>query len=825
MKNKVLLVDDSITIHRVIDLSIDTDNFEIIKVFSEETATQKLKETTFEFILLDYKLENTNITSYISTIKNMQPSAKIIILIGAFDKFAPEDLIATGANDYLVKPFDSQSLNTKLSFTKNNGKNVENAKPEVYSATEPVENEEPPAETPLNDNFIKNMAQADIERENTETKPQTPRPVNTGALFHDPSVNPSKTEVKGNQIPLEQRPNPFEDDEPEPEQDTFDPITQFEDLKLVPESDDDFILSPLDNIQNETASNTQDSGFAKEKTFIYNDDETPTMQEAEFGHGSVSAESDLAQENTALDTPSDKILMTENSDSTTYVEQIASDQTTPTTVFNQDVHTNDTPNIPQSLDESYRETNTLDSAVDGNSGNIFNYHETSAETEPEQLAPDVAEPSSPDEREINMNKTEETGFYHLNEDDIFNTKPVTQIFEEEILSLNSPEKENGAEKPLAQKFEEEILSVDQPREMQPQQTQTDSSETEFYDPANLANIGQDLGYTKNISQKFEEEILSIDTPNEENQQMDQDYTERNNIRETFDNEILSMSAPEGTDAPYPSDNSEHQQTSAAPVDDFAGDDFITKEFSGDIFPKDDIVNNTETVNATYEKQDNYGFDDEIKSIEESSDKLFTAEITQNSPLSENIFGSDTKTSGNKPSIMDETLDLDKLLEMDMEDFSASISTDFAPQATNNNFSTEEINDVAKDIDNEPEFSQQTESNFNLGSEDDFFASDTPKTPEKNTFSEKPEDADFDMVQMDSTPLAIKEPSDSILSGITVTISKEEIMKMLGNALDKHFLEKAVQEVLAQNMREIVRAVVPAIAEKFIKEEIEKLKDN
>ena len=62
-------------------------------------------------------------------------------------------------------------------------------------------------------------------------------------------------------------------------------------------------------------------------------------------------------------------------------------------------------------------------------------------------------------------------------------------------------------------------------------------------------------------------------------------------------------------------------------------------------------------------------------------------------------------------------------------------------------------------------------------------------------------------------------------GITVTISRDEIMRMLGNAIDKYFLEEAVKEVIAANMKDIVRNIVPAIAEKYIKEEIERLKND
>lgn len=117
MKNKVLLIDDSITIHRVIDLSIDSDRYEITKVFSREDATPKIQNDKFDFILLDAKLDNINATEYIKELRVAQPGAKILILVGNFDNFTEEQLLKIGADDYLVKPFSTQALNEKLTLS------------------------------------------------------------------------------------------------------------------------------------------------------------------------------------------------------------------------------------------------------------------------------------------------------------------------------------------------------------------------------------------------------------------------------------------------------------------------------------------------------------------------------------------------------------------------------------------------------------------------------------------------------------------------------------------------------------------------------------
>lgn len=113
MKNRIMLVDDSITIHRVIDLSLESDRFEVEKAFTYEDAINKIKKFNPELVLLDNKLEGVNITSFVKELKS-DYGARVILLVGAFDDFDESKLIQYGCDDYLVKPFSSQSLEDKL---------------------------------------------------------------------------------------------------------------------------------------------------------------------------------------------------------------------------------------------------------------------------------------------------------------------------------------------------------------------------------------------------------------------------------------------------------------------------------------------------------------------------------------------------------------------------------------------------------------------------------------------------------------------------------------------------------------------------------------
>lgn len=113
---KILLIDDSVTIHRVIDICIDKDKFITEKTFSADDAVMKLKNSPADIVLLDNKLEGITLLDFIGKIRSLAQDAWIILLTGAFDQFDDNDLIKSGADDYLFKPFDSQAIEAKINY-------------------------------------------------------------------------------------------------------------------------------------------------------------------------------------------------------------------------------------------------------------------------------------------------------------------------------------------------------------------------------------------------------------------------------------------------------------------------------------------------------------------------------------------------------------------------------------------------------------------------------------------------------------------------------------------------------------------------------------
>jgi len=102
-----------------------------------------------EFILLDMKLDNESGLNLITPIRKLLPQSRLILLTGFASIATAVDAIKLGANDYLTKPIDTQTLLAALAkndgvqtnkySTLSVGVNKEPLMPEPTLSTEQVE--------------------------------------------------------------------------------------------------------------------------------------------------------------------------------------------------------------------------------------------------------------------------------------------------------------------------------------------------------------------------------------------------------------------------------------------------------------------------------------------------------------------------------------------------------------------------------------------------------------------------------------------------------------------------------------------------------------
>jgi DNA-binding response OmpR family regulator len=111
MNHKVLLADDSLTIQKVIKITLANQPYEIIDAGSEDELLKKLPEVKPKIVFLDFNLSDKH-TGYelSSKIKEISPKTKVLLLLGTFDSVDDGSMVKCGASDKIIKPFDSNKF-------------------------------------------------------------------------------------------------------------------------------------------------------------------------------------------------------------------------------------------------------------------------------------------------------------------------------------------------------------------------------------------------------------------------------------------------------------------------------------------------------------------------------------------------------------------------------------------------------------------------------------------------------------------------------------------------------------------------------------------
>jgi DNA-binding response OmpR family regulator len=111
MNHKVLLADDSLTIQKVIKITLANQPFEITDCSTDDALFKLLPDLKPEIVFLDFNLSE-KYTGYelSSKIKSLSPASQVLFLLGTFDTVDDSAMEKCGAADKIVKPFDSNKF-------------------------------------------------------------------------------------------------------------------------------------------------------------------------------------------------------------------------------------------------------------------------------------------------------------------------------------------------------------------------------------------------------------------------------------------------------------------------------------------------------------------------------------------------------------------------------------------------------------------------------------------------------------------------------------------------------------------------------------------
>jgi len=147
MARKLLLADDSITIQKIIDLILTDEGFDIRTTGNGEEALTVIPSFKPDIILADIEMPKINGYKLCEKIKQ-DPSMygiPVILLAGAFEPLNEELVKQVRADDFIIKPFESQELINKINAALTVPITIE----KVESTAEAVEVEEVTAKEEL----------------------------------------------------------------------------------------------------------------------------------------------------------------------------------------------------------------------------------------------------------------------------------------------------------------------------------------------------------------------------------------------------------------------------------------------------------------------------------------------------------------------------------------------------------------------------------------------------------------------------------------------------------------------------------------------------
>ena len=116
MSKKILLADDSITIQKVIGITFANEDYELTVVDNGADAVAKASEIVPDLVLADVIMPEKDGYEVCKEIKAAPGLAGIpvILLTGTFEPFDEAKSQEVGADDYITKPFESQTLIDKV---------------------------------------------------------------------------------------------------------------------------------------------------------------------------------------------------------------------------------------------------------------------------------------------------------------------------------------------------------------------------------------------------------------------------------------------------------------------------------------------------------------------------------------------------------------------------------------------------------------------------------------------------------------------------------------------------------------------------------------
>ncbi|MBW2542881.1 MAG: response regulator [Deltaproteobacteria bacterium] len=113
-KGRILAVDDQRYFRELLEGMLTEAGFEVQTAASAEEALQVLERSTFDILLTDLVMPQMDGNELVHRVKQRNPDQDVVVVTGVVDVKAAVDAMKLGAAEYLLKPFDSDTLASTL---------------------------------------------------------------------------------------------------------------------------------------------------------------------------------------------------------------------------------------------------------------------------------------------------------------------------------------------------------------------------------------------------------------------------------------------------------------------------------------------------------------------------------------------------------------------------------------------------------------------------------------------------------------------------------------------------------------------------------------
>lgn len=110
---KILIIDDEVNVALLLSKFLTRNGFDVTTASTGMSGMELLKNASFDLVLCDFRLEDTDGREMLKNIKTQYPKTGVIIITGYSDIKMAVELIKMGAYDYITKPlYPDEILNT-----------------------------------------------------------------------------------------------------------------------------------------------------------------------------------------------------------------------------------------------------------------------------------------------------------------------------------------------------------------------------------------------------------------------------------------------------------------------------------------------------------------------------------------------------------------------------------------------------------------------------------------------------------------------------------------------------------------------------------------